>query len=141
MTHHEWGDGFDFCRLGEAINLFSKICRYGRIGFYAKEKYGTMRLCNFSFTSDFYGLFHPGWVYYRWPVATYLINRKLSKYCKWLWVCLWALQRVIFNLATLITVRKYIDLKDEIMEEPEFDDLLYVWVKKYLKYENHWRSL
>jgi hypothetical protein len=141
---HEWGDewfkehGHTFSK---AMNLFAKINRVLRGPFFIeKEKYGTMRL---------------EYMYYNTCLDTWLLRRNvliirnwpLHKVCRFIdnvfRICyitrlIWGYQRFVFNLATFIVVKKYPEVKVEIMDEYEFNDLLYGWVKKQTGYICTW---
>lgn len=50
-------------------------------------------------------------------------------------------QRFIFNLITWYCVTKYSHIKNEIMWESYFDELLYSWLKKKVNFKNEWSFL
>ncbi len=144
MPHHDWSDDW-FKEHGNdlvsAIDFFEKWNnRLRGPVFFVKEKYGTMRLG-----------------FFRMPIeldAWLLRINRLAIHYWWLYVCtrkiatltvklrlhylILGYQRLIFNLVTVMTVKKYIEVKDELLSESEFDGLLYGFVKKYLRYESHW---
>lgn len=49
-------------------------------------------------------------------------------------------KRFIFNLITLVAVKRWPHIQEEITDEYEFRDLLYKWVKKYINYKCYWRD-
>jgi hypothetical protein len=71
--YHEWGDtDFDWKALDEAAYYLEAQCRkWGRVGIWTKEKYGTLRVSTtgaFALEYDFlHSLFYPGCTWIRWP--------------------------------------------------------------------------
>lgn len=153
--YHLWGDdSFDWKGLDDCIHLFYVYCNtYGRIGFNIKEKYGTMRLDGIPFINNLHSLIWPGYHYTQWDFFGYYKKypkiRTLMSKIDYYWVptflkytglgkVLFAYQRLIFNICTLKCVNKYPHLKDEIMDELEFKELLYNWVKNKTNYKCYW---
>jgi hypothetical protein len=162
---HYWGDeDFDWDSLNKVIDLFyTYLPLLGRICVHPKEKYGTLRLDFFHFLSSdtaFHSLIWPQYLCsrytskWRWKVKVNLPGFE-DYYIPWsLWVdryifteilvktrlikVFWAYQRLIFNIVTVIAVKKYKHIKDEILHELEFDDLLYKFVKKSIGYKSNW---
>lgn len=154
-------DGFDWKALNECCDWFPKqLHRYARFNLAScKEKYGTMRfeylgLCH----GGLYGLIWPGRLFFhlRWPT-----RRKITKYGDYdssilleinniitaiaakcgLQYTFKGYQRLIFNIITVVAVRKYPQIQKEITDDIEFRDLLYSYTKKLINYKCYWRSL
>lgn len=143
---HIWGDEWfqkNSLTLRLAIRLFQGLNDLLRGPFFlTKEKYGTMRIEYFMLTPmiDIW-LFRQNVVFIHSPrlnkIANFLyyvfkytgINYIILKY-----------QRFIFNLITFVTVKKYPEVKEEILDEFEFEDLLYSYVKKRLSYICNWKT-
>lgn len=47
-------------------------------------------------------------------------------------------QKFMFNIATLIAYYKWPDIQREILDEYEFDELLYKRIKKHVNYVCYW---
>ena len=144
MPIHYWGDeDFDWNALGKACDFFYKhLRRWGRIGCYTKEKYGTMRLEFFTMSCSPYNLIfpgrlsiHPWWLYHiSYKYITPVLRATGIGYC------INQYQRFVFNVVTIIAVRKWPHIQAEIVNEIEFQDLLYKWVKKKIGFVDHWMS-
>lgn len=166
MAHHTWGDEhFDWESLHKACSFFSKLTTWARLCIHTKEKYGTMRIEYFGMGHrGIYGLLNPGDLCFRWggpkvtikfpknvrhlvklertPVLlSYLFNRFTYKIAKktGLGYVFWLYQKLVFNIFTVIAVKRWPHIKDEILHEDCFDDLLYKRTKKYIGYVNKWR--
>jgi hypothetical protein len=148
MTSHHWGDkDFDWKALNDACRFFAvNLRRYGRMFVLTKEKYGTLRL---EFLDIGMGrveigtlFFNRNWLYihskkiYAFdkavtkPIARFLrLNTLLRKY-----------QRLVFNLVTLRACQKWPHIKAEILDEYEFKELLYSWVKNKVGYVCNWTN-
>ena len=149
MATHMWGSDFDFMSLNLACDFFaSNLQKYGRIQITGcKEKYGTMRLEWFFWDGHYQQFVHsamyPGWLYIQYPRWMYKVDWFITAIANksglsW---CLSAYQRLVFNIVTVLAVKKWPHLKDEILEELDFDTLLYSKVKKYLNYKCNWVSM
>jgi hypothetical protein len=147
--YHEWGSEFDWKSLGKACRFFSTYLRLvGRIQMIGtKEKYGTMRLEWFVWNGHYNELLHamiyPGQLFIRWPVWMRRIDKVITAFCAKIGICklISVYQRFIFNIVTLIAVKRWPHIRYEIMDELEFRDLLYSWVKKKTKYICHWTDV
>lgn len=71
MTYHDWSEEeFDWNALDEAAFYLEDKCRkWGRVGIWTKEKYGTLRVsttCALEY--DFlHSVIYPGHAHIRWP--------------------------------------------------------------------------
>jgi len=126
---HTWGDGFPyFDDVSKAADEIGQFCRrWGRLGAYTKEKYGTCRvhIQGMGYLSLF-SLTHPGYVYSRYPkwlwsadiyyIGPFLrktIGRPMYKY-----------QCFIYRLAYKRALKKYPNIREEILCCADFDELL-----------------
>ncbi len=167
MAYHDWSeDDFDWHALNSACNFFStNIPRYARLCLYTKEKYGTLRLECFGMGHrGIYGLLHPKAIYWN-PKGPYYLKKPSKAMAKLglmphmcsIWYTLnqysaaiagftklswlfWQYQRAVFNIVTVLAVKKWPHIQDEILDEPEFDDMLYGFVKRHLNYVSNWVS-
>lgn len=131
---HNWGDGWPFFEHVEnAASEIGQFCRkWGRISVTStKEKYGCCRVyCSFGHLS-LHQMIYPGYTYNRFP--------------QWLWNLDWAMfhkilnikpintlffkyQVWIYNLAYKKAVKKYPHIREEILVDADFLDLL-PWAK------------
>ena len=144
MTEHLWGDpDHDWESLYAAVLWFPKqLRRWGRVCVHAKEKWGCLRLEYFYWGPSLFQLIFPGrltsypwWFYnfsfkYAQPLLNYSgIGYLIEHY-----------QRLVFNVLTIMMVRKWPHIKDELIEDYDFQQLMYKITKKYLKYTDHWVS-
>lgn len=147
MPHHEWGDeDFDWKSLNQACNFFLKLRTIGRIQMAStKEKYGTMRLDWFFWNGHYreflHSMIYPGHLYIHWPLWMRKIDEFATVIAKYLGILrlVSCYQRLIFNVITFIAVKKWSHIKDEIMDEYEFNELLYDYTKKKLNYVCNWK--
>ena len=162
---HYWGDeDFDWNALNHCVHLYDHVLKkYGRMCVHTKEKYGSMRLQFVGMGwGGIYGFIKPGHLFFRW--TSFKINKTvtiegekhtyqqdflmslneftetIAKYTGIRWL-IHKYQMFLFNMLTLYCVRKYPHIKDEIMEEWEFERWLYGWVKKKVNYVCRWRSV
>lgn len=130
--------------LDAAIRLFSSINRTLRGPFFlSKEKYGTMRLeYLFGNTRLDCHLFRLNCLMVRhkklYRVASFLDDILDKVYVTRI---IWVYQRFIFNKATLVVLMKYPHLQEELLDEPDFEGLLYGWVKKKINYVSGWSKV
>jgi hypothetical protein len=147
MTQHLWGDkDFDFNGLNEAIYYMSKnFTRWGRWTCFAKEKYGTARFEYLYCTNDsLFNLIYPQtlWFGHRPKMHKILstIEKVWAPFIKYTGIkkLIRGYRVLVFNLVTLRAVKKWPQFKDELLWEPEFDELLYKWVKNKVGYKCNW---
>ncbi len=147
MTQHDWSEtSFDWKALTEACTFFSiNLRRYGRISITScKEKYGTLRLeyffWNAHYNEFFNSLLRPGYLFVEHPVWLRHIDMKfaiLTQYLGLNWI-ISQYQRLIFNLVTIRAVKKWPHIQAEMLDDHEFQELLYRSVKNYIGYKDHW---
>lgn len=140
---HTWGDkDFDWHALDEACQYFSKnVQRYGRMMCFTKEKYGTMRI-------EFLNMQHHGIYGFLFPRNLYMMAkyRSMNDFIAnifnkiGLGYILWKYKVLVFNIVTIMTVNKWLHIKNEIIDDLYFDDLLYEWTKKKINYKCNWRK-
>lgn len=126
--YHSWGDAdFDWKALDEASHYLEDKCRkWGRVGIWTKEKYGTLRVsttCAFALEYDFlHSIVYPGhgyicwpkWFrcYIDWPVGKTLrflgVLKLFNKYQLWILKYFW-----------LKAAKKWPQVRDEILDEYE----------------------
>lgn len=147
MAHHDWSEvDFDWRGLNEACHFFAKsLKRYGRIQITGcKEKYGTMRLEWFHWNGHYNEFLHsiifPGYLYIKWPAWMRKIDRFITQIAIGCGLCraLSAYQRLIFNIVTLVAVYRWSHLQEEMLDDLDFDALLYRWVKQDINYVCNW---
>lgn len=100
IPYHDWSDAsFDWKALGEAAQYLEKNCiRWGRLGIWTKEKFGTLRISTTcAFVSEFdmlHSICYPGHAYIRWP--------------RWFRVYIdWPLGRLCHKLRIIHLINKY----------------------------------
>lgn len=150
MTHHDWNeDSFDWHSLGKACNFFLYLRSIGRVQISStKEKYGTMRL-EFLFWAGHYhefmhSMIYPGRLFIKWPYLVRLIDMYVfTPIARYSGLCrlVTMYQRLVFNVLTIIAVKKWPHIRYEIMSELEFRDLLYDWTKKKVNYVSNWTDV
>ena len=144
---HSWGDDFDWQALNEACTFFStNLKRFGRISVTGcKEKYGTMRLEFFywgaHYNEFFQSLIHPGRLYITTPGWLRTIDFKIAAIAGRIGLSyiISAYQRLIFNIVTVLAVKKWPHIQREILDEYEFNELLYNFIKKKINYVCDWK--
>ena len=124
--YHEWGEeDFDWKALDEAAKYLEDKCRkWGRVGIWTKEKYGTLRVSTtsaFALEYDFlHSMVYPGYArivwpkwfrcYVDWPIGKALrflgVIRLVNKYQTWILKHFW-----------LKAANKWPHIKEEIMDE------------------------
>lgn len=118
---HYWGDDW-FKENGKDLDKAISYCiriwrRYGRIGTFGKEKYGTFRDHIWFWNRSITGLFYPGYVRIVWPWFYYNIDRKLEPFIKFIkldkLVYWW--QRQVYNYAIQKMCKKYPNIIDELV--------------------------
>lgn len=124
--YHVWGDeDFDWKALDEACAYLSDNCRkWGRVGIWVKEKYGTMRIsttCAFVTEYDFlHSIFYPGHAFIRWPkwVRMY-IDRPISRCLYWAGITkLVSLYQIeVFKYFWKKAAKKWPHIAEEILDE------------------------
>lgn len=138
--YHEWGDkDFDWKALNEACGFFQRnLQRWARLFCLTKEKYGTLRLEWFDFgLHGVLGLINPRIMMWRGSNWVYITNDKITAITRkiglsWLF---WQYQRLIFNILTVIAVKKWSHISAEIVDEYEFEEILYKITKIYIGYD------
>lgn len=163
MASHYWGDeDFDWNALNHCVHLYDHVLKkYGRMCVYTKEKYGTMRLEYLGMGWDgIYGFLNPGHLIFRWKSVRisrtriigdmafeskvdllYVFNEVTANLARYTGIS-WLIQKYqmfLFNMLTLYCVKKYPHIKDEIMDEYEFNTFLYAWVKRATNYVCGWK--
>lgn len=84
---HQWGDDrFDWKSLDDAIHLVTSIMwRWGRIGAYGKEKYGTARIGVSFYDGSLHSLLYPGYVASQFPGWLWSWDLwYISKFCRFI---------------------------------------------------------
>lgn len=126
--YHEWSSDFDFDSLDAAANYLSYNCRkWGRVGIWTKEKYGTLRVsttCAFALEYDFlHSLLWPGHARIHWPewVRTY-IDWPIGKILKWLGIIKLfnKYQMFILKYFWKRAAKKWSHIAEEILDEYEW---------------------
>ncbi len=129
MTHHLWGDEFDWEGLDEAGNYLRNRCRqFARMGVWIKEKYGSLRVsttCAYFTEYDFiHHIFYPGYVYYQFPKWFRVwIDWPFGKVMKHLGV-VWLLQRyqhAVLKFFWKRAAKKWPHISDEILYEYKWE--------------------
>jgi hypothetical protein len=150
MAYHDWSEiNFDWKALNECCDFFAtNLRRWGRIQISGcKEKYGTMRLEWFMWNGHYSQFIHsmifPGYLHIRYPKWMYKVDWIITDIAAKSGIsrAVSAYQRLIFNIVTVIAVKKWPHIHDEILDELEFDELLYSYVKKKIKYECNWTTM
>ena len=139
--HHEWGEeGFDWKGLDDACNIIWNTCiTWGRFGGQAKEKRGCIRFYAYFSGFNLHTFFYPGHMYNRFPkwlraVDDFLIKtifRPLQRPMYWY-------QTKIYNWAYQLALKKYPHLRDEILCDADFPELITGGMEVHNKY---WKSV
>jgi len=125
MPHHDWSDdGFDWKGLGSAINYCQRFWKkWGRIGSYGKEKYGTFRDNIVMWDGGLLSLIKPGYFYIDGPIMQF-IYYKLDYYVIRPLMVKTGLHRLgieyqsfIYNYAIQKMCKKYPHLVDELVSD------------------------
>lgn len=131
--YHDWSDtDFDWKALDEAAFYLENKCRkWGRLGIWTKEKYGTLRVsttCAFAKSYDFlHCLVYPGRCYIRWPKwFRVYVDWPIGKTLKFLGI-IWVFHKYqlwILKHFWLKAAKKWPSVATEILDEYEdyFDD-------------------
>jgi hypothetical protein len=144
---HIWGDKW-FNKYGgefnKAMNSFYNLNRLFRgPWFVVKEKYGTMRLewFNLSPMIDIW-LFRRNSVVMQYP-RLHKVSKLLYPVFRVLCINILAVkwQVFVFNIVSLYIGKKHPKILNEVLHEPEFDELLYKWVKRVLNREDQWEEV
>lgn len=127
--YHEWGSDFDFKALDEAARyLETQTRRWGRLGIWTKEKYGTLRVsttCAFALEYDFlHSLVYPGYASIRWPKwFRCYVDWPVGKALRWIGVIrvvhmyqVWVLKHFWKKAAT-----KWPHIAEEILDDYEWE--------------------
>ncbi len=124
---HVWGDeDFDWKALDEASDYIWKRSRqFARFGVHLKEKYGTLRVsttCAYWGDWPIYQLFHPGYIWYKWPKWFYKIDLTLAKFVRWTRfdrIVAWY-QTEVFKYFWKRAAKKWPHIATEILDEWEW---------------------
>lgn len=139
MASHDWSEkDFDWKSLEEACDFFMKLRTIGRIQISGtKEKYGTMRLewffWNGHYNEFLHSMIYPGYLHIQWPTWFRRIDQFIiTPIAVRIGLCrvITAYQRLVLNIITFIAVKKWPHIKNEILGDWDFDNLLYYWTKK-----------
>ena len=134
MSDHFWGEeNFDWSSLQKAVNHYwFWMYHFAGMCLYTKEKYGTLRLENFWL----------GKVYLTIYIKPYSFSNILCKTINTIFPqkVIAQYQLLVFNIATLIAIKKWPHIKNEIMDDIYFDDYLYDWVKRKVRYVSNWHK-
>jgi hypothetical protein len=143
MPRHDWSDdSFDWAGLNDAIDIIYWWTRHiGRFGGQLKEKWGCVRFYVFFSDGTLYSIVKPGYYFYRWPRwvrrIDYNIVQKISRYTGVLYLLLkW--QQFIYYVAYKRAVDKHPHLRDEILVDADFHELL-EGIHGF-KHSDHWVS-
>lgn len=126
--YHDWSDkDFDWKSLDNAIYYLGTRClRWGRVGLWLKEKYGTLRVsttCAFITEYDFlHCLLYPGRAYIDWPKWVRLyIDWPIGKTLRFLGVIklIQRYQRWVLKHFWLKAAEKWPHIREEILDEYE----------------------
>lgn len=144
---HLWGEeGFDWEGLGDAIiKMDVYMRRWGRIGVYSKEKYGTARLYITWYYHGLFSLIYPGYIHY----GPWENNPFIGRYLMWLefnifqplsqmlrlHILIHWWQNKIYNLAYQRAIKRYPHLIEEILCCADYPELIKNY-GKYIKCEN-----
>lgn len=124
--YHEWGDtDFDWKALVDASEYISNnVRKWGRVGIWTKEKYGTLRVsttCAYFREYDFiHHFFYPGYCRYMFP-------KWFRKYIDWPFGgimkklgVVWLLQKyqhTVLKFFWLRAAKKWPHIAEEILDE------------------------
>lgn len=139
MVHHDWSDeNFPWSQLSDAIDIIRNITyKYGRFGGQIKEKFGCVRFYVHFFDGTLHSLLYPGHSYVRARRFYYWIDLPiLSKFFKYTGVgklILWWQQK-IYNIAYQKAIAKYPHLKDEILCDADYPELIDGGLEVHSKY-------
>ena len=124
MTHHVWGDDFDWQRLDAAGEFISSYCIHrARLRIHWKEKWGTLRYeyleCILFGEWPIHALIKPGYLFYQFPKWFRPIEDVLGYVLEFLRISpmIRKYQLKIFKEALMAAVERYPDLKDEILSD------------------------
>lgn len=130
MVYHEWGEDFDWKGLNEAIDIVYNFCwKWGRLGGYAKEKYGTFRFQGMHFGLSLHSLIYPRYFCYKhknfpswlWSLDIRYIEPILRKLFGWIW---FPYQHWVYRKAYSLAVKKYPHLTAEILTDANYREFL-----------------
>ena len=135
MPHHIWGDtDFDWDGLNDALHIIWKTCRWARLGAHVKEKYGSARVTPWFWDGSLHSLLYPGYVYCQykdrwfgignilWWCDIYLFP-KIAKWTGLLSIIFW-IQKKVYNLAFQRALKKHPHIRDEILADVDFHELI-----------------
>lgn len=128
--YHDWSDtSFDWKALNDAARYIETNCRrWGRIGVWTKEKYGTLRVSTtgaWALEYDFlYSLLYPGHIYIKWPkwVRTY-IDWPLGKFLRCIGIIslVHKYQLCVLKFFWKRAAKKWPHISDEILDDYEWE--------------------
>src|ERR1700677_1913581 len=141
MSHHEWGEeGFDWNGLDDAGRIVQDACRrYGRFGGQVKEKWGCLRFYAHFSGFSLHAIFYPGYVYCQFPKWLWNLDCTLSRTVfKPLHGVTYWWQTKVYNWAYQLALKKYPHLRDEILCDADFPELITGGMEVHNKY---WKSV
>lgn len=132
---HSWGNWPDemFSKVGDAAYEIGTFCRrWGRLAVTdSKEKYGTVRVYLMFGCRDLHGFFYPGYVYIGYPRWLFkLVGKNVGwhimtfPFFRPVQSLVFHWQKFIYRLAYKRALKKFPEIKEEILCCADFDEFL-----------------